>query len=172
MRNKKTLAGLALIVAALAGCGSTAAAVTPRVTVTHTAKPAPAKTVYRTVPAKPAATTPAPVAPVEPIQPPAAPALVNADAVVTQFYQDITDQNYGAAWQLGGDNIGGTDYTAWVNGYGTTESISLGSFSEFGSDQVQVVLTALQDDGTVKEYTGTYTVADGVITAANITQNY
>ena len=36
--------------------------------------------------------------------------------MVDQFYQDITDRNYPAAWALGGDNIGGTDYNAWVAG--------------------------------------------------------
>ncbi len=96
---------------------------------------------------------------------------MNAEAVVTQFYQDITDQNYQAAWALGGDNLnGGVGYSQWVAGYATTASISLGTFSQFGSDQVQVSLSALQTDGTTTTYEGTYTVQNGVIVSADIVQ--
>lgn len=42
-----------------------------------------------------------------------------------------------AAWALGGDNIAGTDYASWVAGYSTTASISVGTFSGFGSNQVR-----------------------------------
>ena len=54
-----------------------------------------------------------------------------------QFYQDINDHNYSGAWALGGDNIGGSDYAGWVAGYSTTVTVSLGTFSAFGSNQVQ-----------------------------------
>jgi len=91
--------------------------------------------------------------------------------VVTQFYQDITDQDYSAAWAIGGSNLnGGVGYDAWVAGYSATASISLGTFSYFGSDQCSVDISALQTDGTVKTYSGTYTVENGVIVAANIVQ--
>ena len=60
--------------------------------------------------------------------------------------------------------------SVWVAGYDTTDSISLGTFSAFGSDQVQASLSALQSDGTTKTYEGTYTVSGGVIVAANIVQ--
>ena len=43
-------------------------------------------------------------------------------------------------------------------------SISLGTFSYFGSDQVQVIITALQTDGSTNTYQGTYTVENGQIT--------
>lgn len=127
----------------------------------------------------PAAVTTTPAVATAPAAPPAqapagnppAPQLTSADAVVTQFYQDITDQNYPAAWALGGDNIGGTDYNSWVAGYATTASVSLGSFSYFGSSQVQVELIATQTNGSVKIYTGTYTVTGGVITTASIVQD-
>ena len=87
-----------------------------------------------------------------------------------QFYQDINDGDYSDAWALGGDNIGGSDYAGWVAGYDTTVSVSLGTFSAFGSDQVQASLSALQSDGTTKTYEGTYTVSGGVIVAASIVQ--
>ena len=125
-------------------------AVVPRTT---TPAPAPAKIVYVPVPAS------------------APSSIVNAEAVVTQYYQDITDHNYSAAWALGGSNLSGSaGYSSWVAGYATTASISLGTFSYFGSDQVQVVITALHTNGSTNTYQGTYTVQNGQITSANITQ--
>jgi hypothetical protein len=96
---------------------------------------------------------------------------VNAEAVVTQFYQDITNHDYQAAWALGGDNLnGGVGYDKWVAGYATTASISLGTFSSSSLDQVTVSLSADQTDGSTTTYQGTYTVQNGVIVSANITQ--
>ena len=166
------LAGLALAVLALAGCGSAAALPAPKApapTVTMTVS-APAKTITRTATA-PSATTPKAAASRAPAPQPQ-PQFANATAVVSQFYQDITDHNYAAAWAAGGLNVsGGVGYDAWVAGYGSTESISLGTFSSFGSGQVQTVLSALQTDGAVYTYTGTYTVQNGIIVAANIVQD-
>jgi hypothetical protein len=131
---------------------------------------APAKTITRTA-TPPAASTPKAAVSHAP-QPQPQPQFANATAVVTQFYQDITDHNYPAAWAAGGQSVsGGVGYDAWVAGYGTTESISLGAFSSFGSGQVQTVLSALQTDGTVYTYTGTYTVRNGIIVAAHIAQD-
>lgn len=165
----------AIVLAALTGCGAQAAT-SPRPAITHTVyRTAPAKTAVATT-APPAATTAppvqAPAAPAPPVQAPAAPVpqFVNAEAVVAQFYQDITDQNYQAAWLLGGNNIGGTDYANWVAGYATTASIALGTASNFGSGQVQAALYATQTDGSIRSYEGTYTVTNGVITAASIVQ--
>jgi len=134
-----------------AGVAAPAAAARPVPTVTVTARPA-----------VPVAAPAAPVAP--------APALTDASAVVDQYYADITAQDYWAAWLLGGDNIGGGSYPGWVAGFGTTESVTLGTFSDWGASQVQVTLSALQDDGSVNTYVGTYTVAGGVIVAASIVQ--
>jgi hypothetical protein len=131
--------------------------VTKSVTATPSAPPSPAPTV--TVTAQPSAA------------PPASTALTSAEAVVTQFYQDITDGNYAAAWTLGGDNLsGGVSYANWVAGYSTTASITLGSHSQFGSSTVHASLIATQTDGTVKTYSGTYTVSGGVIVAAQVVQ--
>jgi|HubBroStandDraft_4_1064222.scaffolds.fasta_scaffold06409_9 hypothetical protein len=165
------LAGSALAVLALAGCGSAAALPAPKApapTVTTTVF-APAQTIIITRTATPPpATTAAAPAP----QPQPQPQFANATAVVTQFYQDITDHNYTAAWTLGGNNVsGGVGYDAWVAGYGATESINLGTFSYFGSGQVQTVLSALQTSGAVYTYTGTYTVQNGIIVAAHIVQD-
>jgi hypothetical protein len=96
--------------------------------------------------------------------------LTNAAAVVQQYYQDITDHDYAAAWALGGRNIAGESYDQYVAGFATTASISLGTVSEFGASQVQAVLYATQTDGTVKVYEGTYTVSGGVLVGASIRQ--
>jgi hypothetical protein len=102
------------------------------------------------------------------VAPPAPPAFTNANAIVDQFYQDITDGNFTAAWSLGGQYIGGSDYSQWVAGYSTTASISVGTESDFGSGQVRAEIIATQDDGSVSTYEGTYTVTGGAITAASI----
>jgi len=172
MQWRMLVAG-AVVLAAAAGCGSQAykPAAAPTVTVTKSvpataapkatpsATPKPTPTV--TVTARPSAAPPAPAA-----------GLTNAEAVVAQFYQDITDGNYGAAWALGGDNTssGGVSYAGWVAGYSATASITLGTYSQFGASTVYASLSATQTDGTVKTYSGTYTVSGGVIVAADIVQ--
>ncbi|MHA6758671.1 hypothetical protein [Streptacidiphilus sp. PAMC 29251] len=155
------------------------------------AKPAPAPTTPPPTRAPtPAAAAPAPAAPAAPATrapaaqppvpaaPPAAPVapapapLVNAEAVVTQYYQDITDHDYAAAWALGGSNItGGESYSQYVAGFATTAAISLGTVSEFGSDQVSAVLYATQTDGTLRVFDGTYTVSGGVLVGASIARD-
>ena len=127
---------------------------------------------------QPAASSSSPASPVSasssasPVSAQPSPQFANADAVVNQFYEDITDHNYSAAWALGGDNIAkGVSYATWAAGYAdTTASIALGTMSDFGSGQVQAQLSTTQPDGTVKTYEGTYTVENGVIVAAEIVQ--
>ncbi len=174
----------AVALAATAACGSssspasvarptptvtvTSQAPTPTLTPTPTPTPAPAVTVTRTATAP--AVAPTPVAPTTTVTPTAIPHLTNASAVVEQYYQDITNHDYAAAWALGGKNIAGPDYKAYVAGFSTTASISLGTVSEFGASQVQAVIYATQTDGTVKTFAGTYTVSNGVLVAASIRQ--
>jgi hypothetical protein len=53
---------------------------------------------------------------------------------VAQFYQDITDGNYGAAWVLGGDNTSnGVSYAGWAAGYSTTDDDGHGAHQPGGS---------------------------------------
>jgi hypothetical protein len=96
--------------------------------------------------------------------------LANAAAVVTQYYQDLSNGDYADAWTLGGVNIAGTDYNAWVAGYATTTSVTLNTESQWNSDTVSVSITATQSDGGSTSYQGTLTVEGGVITSADITQ--
>ena len=118
-------------------------------------------------PAPVTATPPAQQAPAEgaPGQP-----LANAAAVVTQYYQDLSNGDYADAWRLGGVNIAGTDYNTWVAGYATTTSVTLDTESQWNSTTVSASITATQSDRGSTSYQGTYTVEGGVITSANITQ--
>jgi hypothetical protein len=96
--------------------------------------------------------------------------LANADAVVTQYYQDLSNGDYADAWILGGVNIAGTDYNTWVAGYATTTSVTLNTESQWNSDTVGVNITATQSDGGSTSYQGNLTVEGSVITSADITQ--
>ena len=126
------------------------------------------------VAAKGAANT-APAAPVSaqqaPVEgPPPQVPLANASAVVTQYYQDLSNGDYADAWALGGANIAGTDYNSWVAGYATTTSVTLNTEAQWNSSTVSVNITATQSDGGSTSYQGTITVENGVITSADITQ--
>ena len=68
-----------------------------------------------------------------------------------------------------GRQSGGSGYRTWMAGYATTASINA-STVQTNHHTVSVNITATQTDGSIKTYTGTYTVAHGAIIAANITQ--
>lgn len=170
-----TLARAAALGLAVAACSSPGSSPPAQVTVTHTRSVTAAPTVTTVTP-RPAVTTVTPKATPPPAQSGPAPTqasgpgLSDPVAVVTQFYADITARNYGAAWALGGDNIAGTSYANWVAGYGTTAAIAVTAAEDFGSDQATVSISATQTDGSVRNYSGTYTVQNGVIVSAQITQ--
>ena len=170
-----TLASAAALGLAGAACSSSGSSPPAQVTVTHTRSVTAAPTVTTVTP-RPTVTTVTPKATPPPAQSGPAPTqasgpgLSDPVAVVTQFYADITARNYGAAWALGGDNIAGTSYANWVAGYGTTAAIAVTAAEDFGSDQATVSISATQTDGSVRNYSGTYTVQNGVIVSAQITQ--
>jgi len=163
----KAVTGTAAAAAKTTAASSAPGTTTPNTTVPSTtaqSTTAPATTTPA-APANPApATTPAPA--------PVAAPLTNPSAVVTQFYQDISDGDYSAAWALGGDNLaGGASYATWVAGYqDTTSSIAVVTSSNWNSDTAYAEIDATQLDGSVKTYSGTYTVRGGVIVSADITQ--
>lgn len=175
MNRTITLAIITALGLAVAACGSPGNSPPAPVTVTHTRTVTAAPKVITVTP-KPRVITVTPKAPPAPTQ--AAPAPTQASspglsdpvAVVTQFYADITARDYGAAWALGGDNIAGTSYANWVAGYGTTAAIAVTTAEDFGSDQATASISATQTDGSVRNYGGTYTVQNGVIVSAQITQ--
>lgn len=178
------LARAAALGLAVAACSSPGSSPPAQVTVTHTRSVTAAPTVttvtprptVTTVTPRPTVTTVTPKATPPPAQSAPAPTqasgpgLSDPVAVVTQFYADITARNYGAAWALGGDNIAGTSYANWVAGYGTTAAIAVTAAEDFGSDQATVSISATQTDGSVRNYSGTYTVQNGIIVSAQITQ--
>ncbi|MDR3035750.1 MAG: hypothetical protein LBV78_22070 [Kitasatospora sp.] len=195
MRQLPVVAGApavaAVLLAAAVGCGSNggsggAAGASPPGPVTVTATPTPTVTVTPTpTPTVTVTPTPTPTVTVTPQTVTATPnptvtvttakgggnpTLTSAIAVVQQYYEDISNHDYAAAWALGGKNIGGSDYNGWVKGYATTASIYLGTTSTFGSNQVRAVIYAVQTDGSTKTYEGTYTVSGGVLVSASIQQ--
>ena len=152
----------------LAAPAARATPVTPAPTKTVTAPPSPVPTKTVTAPPAPVQTPawqPPSSAPV------AQPQFTNGSAVVAQYYQDITDHNYSAAWAMGGSNVSGSvGYDAWVAGYATTASITMYNSSNWGSGEVTTYLSAVQSDGSTRTYYGTYYVSNGVITSASIAQ--
>jgi hypothetical protein len=128
--------------------------------------------------AAPPKTTPPAAAPptTQPSKTPAPvpPPLTNGAAVVTQYYQDVSDKNYAAAWAIGGSNLAaqnGQTYASWVAGYAdTTASISITSYGTWSNGTVWCYISAVQYSGAVNTYYGTYTVANGVIVSASIRQ--
>lgn len=163
-------AAVAAAALALAGCGTAAAPAAHQAPASH-----PAPTVTKTVTATPKATHhpkahhrhPAPAAPAQP-------AMTNAVAVVSQYYQDITNGDYQAAWAIGGASIAaqnGQSYAGWVAGYtDTTASIDITSYGTWSDGTVWCYISAVQLDGSVRTYYGTYSVSNGVIVSANIQQ--
>ncbi|WP_329179269.1 hypothetical protein OG754_33870 [Streptomyces decoyicus] len=105
-----------------------------------------------------------------PDTPDPSPSPDDASAIVEEFYRDINNRDFSAAWDLGGRNIGGKSYSAWVAGYDTTASIELSAVNADSAGQVSAVVHATQSDGSVKLYQGTYTVSDGEIVSADISE--
>jgi hypothetical protein len=96
-----------------------------------------------------------------------------ASTVVTDYYDHLNAGNYSAAWDMGGSNLSGGSYSDWVAGFGTTSHVyvtAVDDGSGSGSGVVEVDLQAVQTDGSVQTFSGTYTVQDGEITSADIDQ--
>jgi hypothetical protein len=157
------LAGGAVLGVSLTACGTAQpqpAAAVAQATHTVTAASVPTVTVTQQAPAPKA------------IAPPAAPAAAQAPDpadVVREFYADLNTGNYSAAWSIGGDNVAGTDYYSWAAGYAGTVSVT-GTAVDAGGGVVDVEFAADQADGSMRAYSGTYTVSGGVIVSADVTQ--
>jgi hypothetical protein len=103
-----------------------------------------------------------------PSAPDSLPTPEDASAVVKEFYQDINNNDFTAAWELGGENIANTSYARWVAGFDTTENVEVETTHTGDSEQVSVVIRATHGDGSVKMFHGTYTVSGGEIVNADI----
>ncbi|MEP7025222.1 MAG: serine/threonine-protein kinase [Actinomycetota bacterium] len=89
-------------------------------------------------------------------------------ATVSAYVAAINKHHYHRAWHLRGRD-GVNSYAAFVQGFSTTRRDVLFILSVTGN-AVKVRLDALQTNGTVKTYEGTYTVEHGVIATANVRQ--
>lgn len=119
--------------------------------------------------AAPASST-APSAPAQAPSTAAAPPTVGGSSprdVVQQYFAAIDAGDYARAWSLGGKNVENGSYNAFVQGFSGTSYDAVTVVSVSG-DTVSIDLDATQTDGTHKYFSGTYTVQNGVIVAADI----
>jgi len=108
-----------------------------------------------------------PKTPASAVTTPASAALGPA-ATVRAYYAAINDHDYPRAWQLvGGTKTQTTDYNGFVQGFNGTENDDVTIVSVSGN-VVTIRLAATQTSGAVKNYEGTYTVTNGVITQSRI----
>jgi hypothetical protein len=89
-------------------------------------------------------------------------------AVVLAAYADVNQQNYQGAYDLGLD-LNGESYQDFADGFSSTQSDSVAIDSVEG-DVVTVSILAVSTDGDQNDYSGTYTVEGGLITAADLQQ--
>jgi hypothetical protein len=89
-------------------------------------------------------------------------------ATVQAYFADINAHDYPAAWKLS-EKVAGPSYTDFAAGLDGTAEDTVTIVSVNG-DQVTVQLVADQTDGTVKDYSGVYTVVDGSIVQAQVQQ--
>jgi len=124
-----------------------------------------------TTPPTTRATPTSPTPPTQTTTAPPPPATTSASSspqsVVQQYFAAISAHDYALAWALGGKNVHGGSYDSFVQGFSTTRSDDVTIISTSG-DVVTIKLDATQTDGAHRFFTGTYTVKNGVIVAANI----
>jgi len=85
-------------------------------------------------------------------------------AIVQAYYAAITRHQYLRAWNLGGKNSRtGLTFSQFENGFSATRADRVTIISHAG-DAVTARLTAVQTDGSVKNFYGKYLVENGVIT--------
>jgi serine/threonine protein kinase len=87
-------------------------------------------------------------------------------ATVQAYFAAINAHDYRKAWNLGGSNTG-QSYQQFVQGFNGTQQDTL-TIQSVSGDVVTAGLSALQTDGTVKTFQGTYTVNNGVITSFHV----
>ena len=180
-------AGLVGAGAGLMACGAAPVTVLETSPATHSSSapnPATTKTVVKTVAAPTPATTSAPAGPATSVAPAAAPAPTTAAApqqpdqnvtdpwaVVSAYYGDIESGNYTQAYALIGDGATtGQSYQDFVAGFSCTGGQAVSENWESG-DQVNFDLAATDScTGVTRQYTGTDTVQNGIIVAADVVQ--
>lgn len=171
----------AFAAAAATGVATLGLAACTTVTTTQTPPAAPSPP---TSTSGPASTSPAPAPPASQApasHAPASPAPVGTQpgqpgstvtdpwAVVSAYYADIESGHFGQAWDLiGSGATTGQTYQQFVDGFACTGSQELTELGESG-DQVSFALAATNScTGAVQHFSGTDTVQNGEIVAANV----
>ncbi len=117
--------------------------------------------------ATPSNSPPQTATPASPPSPAPAPTTDPA-SVVRGYFAAINAGDYQTAWSLGGRNLD-SSYDHFVAGFADTSSDTVTIVSS-QDDTVEIELDAAQTDGSHRYYAGTYTVQDGAITAADISE--
>jgi hypothetical protein len=110
-------------------------------------------------------TTPPPAATTTITVPPKV-AVTDPATVVREFFSDINNRRYLAAWQLTPEKEPFEKFRAGFAGT-TQDTVNIESVN---GNVVTVTLIALQANGSVKNYAGTYTVTNGIISSASVRQ--
>jgi len=97
------------------------------------------------------------------------PPPVTPGAVVTAYYDAIDGHHYHRAYGLSAMAQDTESFAAFRQGYQGTQQDTL-TITGVSGDVVSFNLSATQTDGSVKTYTGTYTVQNGKITGSSVTQ--
>jgi serine/threonine protein kinase len=97
-----------------------------------------------------------------------APAPVTPVGTVQAYYAAISAHQYLRAWNLGGKNSG-TTFSQFENGFTTTQADRV-TIIDHAGNAVTARLSAVQTDGSVKNFLGKYLVENGVITKFFVTQ--
>ncbi|MEJ8654126.1 hypothetical protein WKI65_40325 [Streptomyces sp. MS1.AVA.3] len=88
--------------------------------------------------------------------------------MVQTYFSAVNEGDYIAAWALGGkQRIAGNTFDAFVQSFNTTNMYEV-TINEVVGNKVEVELDQLLTDETHRHFTGTFTVEDGVIVAADI----
>jgi Protein kinase domain len=85
--------------------------------------------------------------------------------IVHDYFFDINHHFFRAAWKLTPEN--GESFAQWRAGFVGTKRDAV-SISNVKGNVVTATLRAVQTDGTVKIFQGTYTVTNGVISSSNV----
>lgn len=91
----------------------------------------------------------------------------DARTVVQQFYDDINNHRYAAAWRLTAEPGGAAGYVKFRDGYIGTAHDTL-TIESVNGDVVTFTLAAQQTNGTVRNFAGTYTVTNGIISSSSV----
>ena len=90
----------------------------------------------------------------------------NPALIVREYFADINQHRYAAAWKLSGQR---DSLSKFEHGFAGTKKDYV-TIVKTNGDVVTAELKALQTDGSVKVYKGTYTVINGVITNPHVHQ--